>query len=448
MAKISVLVPVCNVELYLEQCLDSLRDQTFQDMEMICVDDGSTDRSGQILDRYAARDSRIKVIHKENTGYGNSMNIALDCAAGDYVAIVESDDYAEPDMLQTLYKAAIEKDAEVVKANYYNKFEDKEIYTDRTADYPKRTILNKASCPKVFHLADTIWSCLYRRSFLIEHGIRFHETPGASYQDISFALQVWIYAESVYFIEKAVLHYRRDNPGSSMNNPAKLFCVFDEYEWIEGKFQEFWRENPVLEHYFAASKYRDYFNHYYRVGVQYQYALLLRLKESFERDWRKGRIQQEVFVPQVWQNLCDMDEDLNLFFQKSAKRTGDTRLHMCQFQNEKIYAEAFFRELLKYPQVLIYGAGQIGKRLAKETIDRGGHIDRFVVTNITGNDRSYMSIPICEVREVSNLADTCAIVIAVTERLQYELYQNLERYGFKNIFRFDEIVKQMEVHDA
>ena len=121
---------------------------------------------------------------------------------------------------------------------------------------------------------------------------------------------------------------------------------------------------------------------------------------------------------------------------------------MCQFQNEKIYAEAFFGELQRYPQVLIYGAGQIGKRLAKEIVDRGGRVDRFVVTCITDNDRSYMNIPLGEVQEASDLADTCAIVIAVAERLQYELYQNLRRYGFKNIFRFDEIVKHMEVHNA
>lgn len=443
MPQISVLVPVCNVEAYLEQCLDSLIGQTFNDMEIICVDDGSTDRSGQILDRYAASDSRIRVIHKENTGYGNSMNVALDHAMGEYIAILESDDYAEPDMLQKLYDAAVGKDVEVVKANYYNYFGDKDIYTDRTADYPKNMAVNKHSHPAIFNLADTIWSCLYRRPFLMEHEIRFHETAGASYQDISFALQVWLYAEKAYLIEDAVLHYRRNNPGASMNNPAKLFCVFDEYEWIEEKFRDVWQSHSVLDHYFTAAKYRDYFNHYRRVGVQYQYALLQRLKESFDKDRTKGRVKQEAFLPRVWQMLCDMNEDINLFFHKTAKGAIDTRLNMCQFQNENVYAEAFFRELQNYPQVLIYGAGQVGQRLAKSVIDRGGHIDGFVVTRIEDDHMECMGISIREVGEASDLADTCAIVIAVTEWMQYELYQNLKQYGFKNIFRVDETIRKL-----
>lgn len=443
MPQISVLVPVCNVEAYLEQCLDSLISQTFNDMEIICVDDGSTDHSGQILDRYAASDFRIRVIHKENTGYGNSMNVALDYAAGEYIAILESDDYAESDMLQKLYDAAVGRDVEVVKANYYNYFGDKDIYTDRTADYPKQMVVNKHSQPAIFNLADTIWSCLYRRSFLMEHEIRFHETPGASYQDISFALQVWLYAEKAYLIEDAVLHYRRNNPGASMNNPAKLFCVFDEYEWIEEKFRDVWQNDSVLDYYFTAAKYRDYFNHYRRVGVQYQYALLQRLKESFDSDRTKNRVQQAAFLPRVWQMLCDMNEDINLFFQKTAKGVTDTRLNMCQLKNENVYAEAFFRELQNYPQVLIYGAGQVGQRLAKSIISRGGHVDGFVVTEIEDDHVECMGISIREVGEVSGLADTCAVVIAVTERMQYELYQNLKQYGFKNIFRVDETIKKL-----
>lgn len=444
MAKISVLVPVYNVAAYLEQCLDSLTGQTFQDIEIICVDDGSTDSSGRILDRYAAKDSRIKVIHKANTGYGNSMNAALDCATGEYVAIVESDDYAEPDMLEKLYKTALQTDAEVVKANYFNRYSDRELYTDRTADYPKDTILNKDSFPAIFYLADTIWSCLYWRSFLVEHGIRFHETSGASYQDISFALQVWIYARKVYLIKDAVLHYRRDNPGSSMNNPDKLFCVFDEYDWIEEKFKEFWRKNPELEPYFVVSRYRDYLNHYFRVGVQYQYAFLLRLRESYARDREDGRIKQEAFPPQVWERLCAIEENENLFFRKTAKRTDDIRLKMCRFENEEVYADGFFRALQGYPQTVIYGAGQVGKRLAKEIVKRGGHVECFVVTSLIDQERVCMGVPLYELADVSELADTCAVVIAVTERMQYEFYQNLIQYGFQNIFRVDETIRKTE----
>ena len=98
MIKISILVPVYNVEKYLEKCLDSILGQTFTKYEVICIDDGSTDKSGDILDQYALKDSRIRVVHKENSGYGKTMNQAIQLAKGQYIGIVESDDIIERNM--------------------------------------------------------------------------------------------------------------------------------------------------------------------------------------------------------------------------------------------------------------------------------------------------------------------------------------------------------------
>lgn len=443
MSKISVLVPVYNVESYLEQCLDSLIRQSWRELEIICVNDGSTDKSGQILERYAMMDSRIVVIHKENTGYGNSMNVALSSATGEYVAIVESDDFACRDMIRVLYEAADLNDADVVKGTFYNYHNGQDMRSTRLDNYPRNKLLNIDSCPTLFNLADTIWSCLYKRSFLLSHHICFHETPGASYQDISFALQVWMEAEKVYFIEDAVLHYRRDNLNSSMNNPKKVFCVFDEYEWIEEKYDDFFRQNPMLETYFMAGKYWDYFNHYHRVGIQYQYALLCRLAASAQKDKEAEKLRKEVFFPQVWDKLSAIDEDINLFFEQTAKDPGDYRLKSCGFQNELVYGDAFFEALQKYPLVLVYGAGQVGRCLAKEIRRRNGSVDSFVVTDVSGQNASCMGIPVYEIQEYLSRADSCAVVIAVTERGQYEIYEHLQSYGFQNIFRVDKAVRKM-----
>lgn len=109
MPKISIIVPVCNVEKYLSKCLDSIVNQTLKEIEIICIDDGSTDDSGAILDSYSQKDSRIKVIHKKNSGYGNSMNVGMDCAEGEYIGIVESDDCILPEMYEELYRAGKEQ---------------------------------------------------------------------------------------------------------------------------------------------------------------------------------------------------------------------------------------------------------------------------------------------------------------------------------------------------
>ena len=101
--KISVLVPIYNTEKYLKKCLDSIAGQTLKDIEVICVNDGSTDNSLAVAEEFAEKDPRFKVINKENTGYGNTMNIALEKASGEYIGIVESDDFAASDMFEYLY---------------------------------------------------------------------------------------------------------------------------------------------------------------------------------------------------------------------------------------------------------------------------------------------------------------------------------------------------------
>ncbi len=119
MCKVSILVPVYNVEAYLPKCLDSLIGQTLREIEIICIDDGSTDRSGEILDEYAEKDKRIRVVHQDNGGYGKAMNAGLHFAQGEYIGVVESDDFAAPEMFSQLYKAAVQNRAQIVKSNYY-----------------------------------------------------------------------------------------------------------------------------------------------------------------------------------------------------------------------------------------------------------------------------------------------------------------------------------------
>ena len=224
--KVSVLVPVYNVERYLKTCLDSLICQTLNDIEIICIDDGSTDNSSGILTEYATLDSRIIVITKENTGYGASMNLGLSYARGEYVGIVESDDYALPEMFEQLYMTAKENNAEIVKANYYQvssaSRERNFIENLRGLTYEK--IVNPIDEMECFGITPSIWSAIYDRRFLKVNKILFHETPGASFQDISFAFSVLYFARSVVFVKQAYLCYRCDNENSSVKSAKKFFA--------------------------------------------------------------------------------------------------------------------------------------------------------------------------------------------------------------------------------
>lgn len=241
MPKVSIIVPTYNVENYLVECMESIINQTLQDIEIICIDDGSTDSSGKILDEYAAKDSRIKIIHKENGGYGKAMNVGLDNATGEYIGIVEPDDYIELDMYEELYKEAQEKDIDFVKSNYFSYCSSDESKNKICEPFDKKKINKKFIKPinyiKSFGGGASIWSAIYKRSFLTEKNIRFLETPGASFQDTSFYIQVLLEAERAIYTREAYYHYRTDNENSSVKSNSKIFCICDEFEFLENKYK-------------------------------------------------------------------------------------------------------------------------------------------------------------------------------------------------------------------
>ena len=232
----SILVPIYNTSDYLDQALNSLIEQTLSNLEIICINDGSTDNSLDIINKYAKRDKRIIVINKPNSGYGDSLNQGLGIAHGQYVAILEPDDWYEPGMLETLYMLASQNNLDVVKADFYQ-------YSNRTRRNNQYHLFKAGQCNRIlnsnqdtfiYSLQPSIWSAIYRRSFLNKYSTRFLDTPGASYQDTSFNFKVFALAKRVMFVDKPLLHYRVDNAQSSINNIAKKLPYIDkEYDEID-----------------------------------------------------------------------------------------------------------------------------------------------------------------------------------------------------------------------
>ena len=239
--EVSVLTPVYNVEPYLRQCLDSLLAQDLQGIEFICLDDGSTDGSGDILHEYAERDRRLRVIDKDNSGYGSTMNRGLDEARGRYVGIVESDDFVEPSMMRRLHALATKLDCDLVKCNYYAHYDGRSHRFACYKGFPYGKRFDPADMPRVVCTVPSIWAGLYRREMIEREGIRFRETPGAMFQDTGFTLKAWFGAQSCALLRKPLLHYRMDNPGSSsVAVSEKPFAVVDEVADAE----RFLRERP------------------------------------------------------------------------------------------------------------------------------------------------------------------------------------------------------------
>ena len=222
---VSVIVPVYNVEPYVDQCLESLIGQTLRELEIILVNDGSTDGSLELLRKAEALDSRVRVIDKPNGGYGAAVNRGLDEARGEYVAIAEPDDFVDSHMYEDLYNAARQGDgtwADVVKGSYWNYYD----LEDGSAPYiePSNLMAKMPSEPCVLDVhRDTqvlfhhpsIWSAIYRRAFLTNSGIRMVEPPGAGWADNPWFYETLCQANAISWVPGAYYYYRQTNPGAS-----------------------------------------------------------------------------------------------------------------------------------------------------------------------------------------------------------------------------------------
>lgn len=313
---VSVLTPVYNVERFLPECLDSLKRQTLKNIEFICINDGSTDGSLDILKSYAQDDPRFRIIDKPNSGYGASMNRGLQAARGEYVGIVESDDFASPDMFKKLYRFAKRHDCDLVKSNYYEHDGSGDRKMKPFDGFRYRRVFDPAEQLAVLRVLPIIWAGLYRRSMLLGNGVRFNETPGASFQDTSFVFQTWASSRRVALLRGAFLHYRVDNAGSSVKSSSKVFEVCGEYAMSE----EFIRRDPRRWETFAptlnAMKLDTYRWNYNRISAECRKGFVDRWVEEFRKAKAEGVLRENSFSEYDWGIVQDLLKGTSSFLEK------------------------------------------------------------------------------------------------------------------------------------
>ena len=240
-AKISIIIPVYGVEKYLKECLDSVLKQTLQDLEIILIDDGGKDKCPQIIDEYAQKDSRIKAIHKQNGGYGHTCNKGLEIATGEYVAIVEPDDFIDPNMYEKLYELAKSNDADIVKSCFYKKMDtqkDQKAYKMKWAiDYPPpQNAFTIEEYPYFLSFHPSIWSAIYKNSFLKQHNLKFVEAPGAGWTDNPFQVQTMCLAKKIVYTDEAYYYWRciNDIESNDLKDYTLPFKRSEEiHNWLE-----------------------------------------------------------------------------------------------------------------------------------------------------------------------------------------------------------------------
>ena len=237
--KVSVILPSLNVSGYIKETLDSVMNQSMSDLEIICVDAGSTDGTLDIINAAIKSDPRIRLIMSDIRSYGYQVNLGIDESRGEYIAILETDDYVEPTMYSKLYEIAKSEKADYVKADYDAFFtqEDGTYYF-----FPRHTFGDKSLYGKAVNPKDHVnigmndwylWQGLYSKEFIVTNNIRFSQTPGAAFQDIGFLFWTGLYAERAVYINDILYHYRIDRDGASSNLGKGLKFSYAEFTNIK-----------------------------------------------------------------------------------------------------------------------------------------------------------------------------------------------------------------------
>ena len=240
--KISVIMPSLNVGDYMEQCLSSVLNQSLDDIEVICVDAGSTDQTLDIIKKHQKNDSRIKILYSDKKSYGHQVNMGLKEAKGIYISIVETDDYIDEDMLKDLYCASQNNTVDIIKANFYylNDYDEDnvELLKDNVKQFitPNEVFTLKQQ-PLFIEGHPSIWAGIYLKDFLEKNNINFLEVPKGGWVDNPFFYETALKAQKIIYLDKEVYYYRVTNPNSSTNDlnddtlPMKR--ILDIYKILE-----------------------------------------------------------------------------------------------------------------------------------------------------------------------------------------------------------------------
>ena len=302
--KVSVLVPTCNVEKYVERCLLSIVSQTLKGIEVILLDDGSTDRSGGILDWYAAQREYFRVIHKPNSGYGATMNRGLQEARGKYIGCVESDDFATPEMFECMYEAAEQHQADAVFCNFYEFTRGKDRFCNNLEMTPTGEVYSLYSCPDLIMKSSVGWAGLYRAKFLRENDIDWNETPGASFQDSGFQFKVQIAAKRIYSVKEPICHYRQDRPGQSVKTGGKVFCTKDEFDSVWRYIEEHSRLDERAKYLIPYIQFFLYNWNLNRLTLKEQNEFFPYVLQDFQRLNGQGVLREEYWKnKKLWQGV-------------------------------------------------------------------------------------------------------------------------------------------------
>jgi len=403
MPKVSIVIPVYKVEKYLPSCLDSVLSQSLQDIEVICIDDASPDRCPEMLDGYASKDPRVRVLHlPENHQQGYGRNRGTEMARGKYVYFLDSDDMITPEAMEELYTVAekdnlgcIYFDSQVIFAKKELEVKNSTYITGRTGQYDNRVYSGR----ELFELfkEQNDWNCyvqrtFWRRDFLWDNEVFSPEH--IEHEDEFFSFKGVLLAQRVRYIPKNyfIRRYREDSVMTRPEHPRDF----------HGYFVSFCSMVDFVEKMKIESKAAD--------------AEILHMYERMDRFFPLFSANED---PHTW---FSSEEQLRIYYYYAYAKKMDHS-----------YFKGFINKLtVPIPverHIWIYGAGIVGKRVYEVMVVNGYIVDGFLVTNKEGNPRVLFGREVFQVDEI-HPPDNCVAIVAVTGKARGEMQETLERLGW------------------
>jgi len=412
MTKVSVIIPVYNTEKYLPACLESVLSQTLPDLEVICIDDASPDRCGQILDEYAGKDQRVRVFHlEENHRQGYGRNLGIQNATGDYLYFLDSDDMIEADALKELSEISDQKNLDAVFFDAQNHFESEDlrsVYTpafeDRKGTYPDHPVEGK----ELFDLfmEQKEWTCypqriFWRRSFILEEGIL--NPVGSEHEDEYFAFAGILTAKRAMYIPKQyfILRIRPNSVMTSRILPKNFHGYLMNYYWMS----RFVAERDL------HTKAGDL-----NIIRMYERCCTFYDRLSGEFDLRE---------------ICSHRELDKILFECFE-------IHLKAKKQMSMIDPGVMERIRSCAHLYIYGAGIVADKFAKEILmQKDIPLDGFLVTETKGNAQILYGRRI-QAFESTKLPEDSLVVVAVGKTLRSEVCAILEKSGVNWIYYRDQ----------
>lgn len=411
MIKVSVITPVYNMRNYIKNTIESVLNQTIKELEMVCIDDGSTDNSSEIVEKYVRKDERVRLLRITNQGAGKARNLGISIAQGEYVFFLDADDWLyDCNALENLYVAAKQNDMDVCGGRIaqciddtYKIFREHDIYGNEIF------IDNSVIEFKDYQCSFYYWRYIYRRKMLINNGLTFPNYK--RYQDPPFFLNVMAECSKFMTVSEIIYCYR---------------CSHKRIKWTEDKVSDLFK------------------------GIRDSLAIARKMKweQAYVTDFKKlceEYIDLAIYARSY--NVLKMAEEIidsvDVEILKSKRiEYEDICPDLSKIKNEigsVIQYEEFLLEKIKTSkQIILYGAGKIGNRML-DYINEYVNNQAVVFAISDGQDKnvSVNDVLVYYINELLEYKNNAEVIVTVSKKLQREIEQNLKKLGFKNIILLD-----------